>query len=201
MPCAMTEIEVTTVTGEALTPHLAAVARLRVEVFAAWPYLYEGQPGYEERYLRHYAQSPGAAVALALASDEVVGAATCQPAAEASAPVREALRRAGLDPADICYFGESVLRAGLRGQGIGVRFFAAREAHARNLGLHHAAFCAVVRNPHDPRRPAGYTPLDAFWRKRGYTPRPDISCIFHWAEPGEGGRETPHCLSFWMRAL
>ena len=77
----MTEIEVTTVTGEALTPHLAAVARLRVEVFAEWPYLYEGQPGYEERYLRHYAQSPGAAVVLALAGGEAVGAATCQPAA------------------------------------------------------------------------------------------------------------------------
>jgi GNAT superfamily N-acetyltransferase len=197
----MTEIEVTTVTGEALTPHLAAVARLRVEVFAEWPYLYEGQPGYEERYLRHYAQSPGAAVVLARAGGEVVGAATCQPAAEASAPVREALTRAGLDPARICYFGESVLRAGFRGRGIGVRFFAAREAHARALGLAHAAFCAVDRAEDDPRRPAGYTPLDGFWQRRGYAPLPDVACIFDWAELGAGGRETPHRLSFWMRAL
>lgn len=196
----MTEIEVTTVTGEALAPHLAAVARLRVEVFAEWPYLYEGQPGYEERYLRHYANSPGAAVVLALAGGEVVGAATCQPAAEATPVVREALTRAGLDPARICYFGESVLRAGLRGQGVGLRFFAAREAHARALGLSQAAFCAVVRNPQDPRKPAGYTPLDAFWRKRGYQHQPTLTCLFRWREHGDSF-ETPHLLSFWTKTL
>jgi GNAT superfamily N-acetyltransferase len=197
----MPGIELRTLTGAALAPHLASVARLRVEVFAEWPYLYEGQEGYEERYLRSYADSPGAAVVLALDGENAVGAATCQPMAEAAAPVREAFARAGLDAARFCYFGESVLRAAYRGQGLGVGFFAAREAHARALGLTHAAFCAVVRNPADPRRPAGYTPLDAFWRKRGYTHNPMLTCVFRWAEPGDGGRETPHMLSFWTRAL
>ncbi|MCS6891118.1 MAG: GNAT family N-acetyltransferase [Rhodovarius sp.] len=197
----MSGIEIRTASGEALLPYLPSLAELRIEVFAEWPYLYEGDVGYEERYLRHYAESPGAAVVLALAGDRVVGAATCQPMSEAAPAVREAIAAAGLDPARFCYFGESVLRRPFRGRGIGVRFFAEREAHARALGLTHAAFCAVQRQADDPRRPPDYRPLDAFWMRRGYTPRPDITCRFDWAEPGSGGREIPHTLSFWVRAL
>ena len=197
----MAEIELSTVTGAALHPFLPAVARLRVQVFAEWPYLYEGAADYEERYLRAYADSPGAAVVLARLGDEIVGAATCQPMTEAAGPVRDAFIRHGLDPAEHCYFGESVLLSAYRGRGVGVGFFQHRENHARAIGAKVATFCAVVRNPNDPRRPAGYTPLDVFWRKRGYTHRPELACVFRWAEPDDAGRETPHTLSFWTRAL
>lgn len=102
----MTEIEFTAVTNDALAPHLAAVTRRCVEVFAEWPYLCEGRPGCGERYPRHLAHSPGAAVVPALAAGEVVGAATCQPAAEATPVVREALAGSGLDPACIRHWAE-----------------------------------------------------------------------------------------------
>jgi len=197
MQRAMPELQIITVTGEAIAPHVAALSRLRAEVFGAWPYLYDGAEGEEERHLRNYAGSPGAAIVLALMDGVAVGAATCQPMTEALPAIRDA----GLDAATHCYFGESVLLPAYRGQGIGVAFFAAREAHARALGLAQTAFCVVVRNPNDPRRPADYKPLDAFWRKRGYTHRPEISAIMRWPEPGDGGRETPHSLAFWTRAL
>ena len=41
-------------------------------------------------------------------------------------------------------------------------------ARGRKAAFTHIAFCAVVRAADDPRAPAGYRPLDAFWRKRGY---------------------------------
>jgi GNAT superfamily N-acetyltransferase len=197
----MADLQISTMTGAALAPYLPDVARLRVKVFAAWPYLYEAPAGAEARYLNAYAQSPGAAVVLARDGEKVVGAATCQPMAEASQTVRQGFSRTGEDPAHWCYFGESVVLEAYRGRGLGVGFFAAREAHARALGLTGAAFCAVVRNHNDPRRPAGYVPLDGFWGRRGYAPRPELSCIMHWAEPGDAGRETPHALSFWTRRL
>ncbi len=193
----MGELQIITVTGAAAGPYLPALARLRSAVFAEWPYLYEAQAGAEERYLQSHANSPGAAIILALDGDTPVGAATCQPMAEAA----PAIRAAGLDPATHCYFGESVLLPAYRGRGAGVAFFREREAHARALSLPHTAFCAVVRNVNDPRRPATYTPLDTFWHKRGYTPRPHHSAIMHWAEPGDGGRQTPHSLSFWTKTL
>jgi len=190
-----------TLSGAALTARLPALAGLRIRVFREWPYLYDGDAAYEARYLAAYAQSPGAlVVAASTAQGEAVGMATCQPGTEASEKLRAAWANAGLDAASLCYFGESVLLPEYRGQGAGVRFFEEREAHARRLGLSIAAFCAVVRNENDPRRPRDYTPLDGFWRNRGYAPRPDISTVMSWRELGDT-RETPHVLSFWIKKL
>lgn len=189
-----------TLRGAALHPLLPALARLRIAVFRDWPYLYEGDEAYEARYLRAYADAPGAAVVVALDGSEPVGIATCEPMAETHGAVREAFLAAGLDPSRYTYFGESVLLAPYRGQGAGVEFFRRREEHARGLGTDYATFCAVLRDPADPRRPAGHVPLDAFWRKRGYTPYPGLVCTMTWQEPGEAG-ETPHTLSFWQKSL
>ena len=190
-----------TLSGAALTARLDALAGLRIRVFREWPYLYDGDAAYEARYLAAYAQSPGAlVVAASTTQSEAVGMATCQPGKEASEKLRMAWANAGLDAATLCYFGESVLLREYRGQGVGVRFFEEREAHARRLGLSIAAFCAVVRNENDPRRPRDYTPLDSFWRNRGYEARPDISTVMSWREVGDT-RESPHVLSFWIKRL
>jgi GNAT superfamily N-acetyltransferase len=187
-----------TLRGETLRAWLPRLAGLRIAVFRDWPYLYEGEEAYEQRYLAAYADSPGAAVIAAIDGDRAVGCATCQPMVEATARVQAAFRDRGLDPARFCYFGESVLLPEYRGRGAGVRFFELREAHARALGLAAAAFCAVTRNDNDPRKPRGYVPLDAFWRKRGYARRADISVVFDWKEVDDA-RETPHALGFWVK--
>lgn len=195
---AETGLRFETLAGAALRAWLPRLAGLRIAVFRDWPYLYEGEAGYEARYLAAYAESPGAAVVAAIEADRAVGCATCQPMVEANGRVQAAFRARGLDPARFCYFGESVLLPAYRGRGAGLRFFAEREAHARALGLPAAAFCAVVRDPDDPRRPAGYVPLDAFWTKRGFVRRADISVEFDWKEVGDD-RETPHVLTFWVK--
>lgn len=193
-------LRIETVTGEAALPHIPALARLRTVVFAEWPYLYAGESDHEARYLRHYMEDEASAVILAWDGDAIVGAATCQPMIATHGPVRTAFEAAGRKPADYCYFGESVLLKEYRGQGAGVAFFQAREAHARSLELPKATFCAVVRNQNDPRRPPGHTPLDSFWGRRGYTHHPGLSCVFNWREVGDD-RETPHALSFWIKKL
>jgi GNAT superfamily N-acetyltransferase len=187
-----------TLGGPALRAALPALARLRITVFAEWPYLYDGDDAYESGYLARFAAGPGALLVVAFDGEAPVGMATCQPMAEAHAPVQAVFRRRGLDPAGFCYFGESVLLPEYRGRGAGVGFFTMREAHARALGLRAAAFCAVVRNVNDPRRPADYVPLDGFWRRRGYIPRPDLSCTMDWKELGDD-HETPHSLGFWLK--
>ncbi|SDB44828.1 GNAT family N-acetyltransferase [Belnapia rosea] len=194
----MSGLRLETLDGTALQAALPALSRLRIAVFAEWPYLYDGDAAHEAEYLQTLMAGRGAAVIAAFDGAEPVGMATCQPMTEAHAPVQAAFRRRGFDPARYCYFGESVLLPPYRGQGAGVGFFAAREAHARSLGMEAAAFCSVVRNANDPRRPPDYTPLDAFWRRRGFAPRPDLSCVFRWREHGDAA-ETPHALGFWVK--
>ncbi len=186
-------------TGAAIEPYLPALARLRIDVFREWPYLYAGTEEYERSYLASYAASPESFVAIARDGDRIVGAATAMPLAQHGEDALPALVGAGYDPQAVCYFGESVLDAAYRGRGLGHAFFDAREAHARAHGFTTAAFCAVVRPPDHPQRPADYVPLDAFWTKRGYAKR-DIVTTFSWQDLGEPA-ETAKPMVFWTRML
>ena len=193
-------ITLSTVTGDALLRWLPAVARLRIAVFREWPYVYDGDEAYERKYLARYAGKPGAAVVLALDGEECVGASTCLPLSQEGPNVRAPFEAAGWPVARVCYFGESVLLPTYRGQGIGVKFFTAREAHAASLGLDICVFCAVVRPGEHPLKPAGYVPLDEFWRHRGYQRRPDLVCTMRWQDLGETA-ETAKQLVFWAKSL
>ena len=46
------------VIGAAIAPHVPDLARLRIEVFREFPYLYDGAEDYERKYLQTYINSP-----------------------------------------------------------------------------------------------------------------------------------------------
>ena len=187
-------------TGEALQARLDDVARLRCEVFREWPYLYDGDPGYERAYLAKLAEADGLVVA-ALEGDRAVGVSTAMPLAQADEAFRQPFERAAAFDVDAYYYlAESVLLPERRGQGIGVRFFEEREAVVRERGFMRTCFCAVVRRENHPARPDGYEPLDAFWRRRGYAPLEGMTATFDWREVG-AGEETDHIMQFWSREL
>lgn len=186
--------------GARLEAHLDDVARLRLTVFRAFPYLYAGDIEDERRYLAVYRDSPGAILVGAFDRARLVGAATGTPMEDHAAEFAAALAPTGLDLNDIFYFAESVLLPGYRGRGIGHRFFDLREAHARSLGRHHVAFCAVIRPPDHPARPAHYRPLDGFWRGRGYAPLAGVQVRFCWRDVG-AREDSEKPLQFWLRRL
>ncbi|TVR95037.1 MAG: N-acetyltransferase [Wenzhouxiangellaceae bacterium] len=193
-------IKIRTVTGAAMTTWLDEAARLRILVFRDFPYLYDGHIDYERRYLAQFAAAADSALILALADDQVVGCATAMAMRGADADFRRPFDAAGANTDDICYFGESVLDARYRGQGIGHQFFDAREQHARQLGAKVTTFCAVQRPDNHPLRPPGYRPLDAFWHKRGYQRRDDLTTQFTWKDIDQPS-ETAKSMVFWLRAL
>jgi GNAT superfamily N-acetyltransferase len=193
-------LRVAPLTGAALIDALQRVAELRIEVFRAFPYLYDGDRAYEEKYLAAYAGSPGAIVVGAWDGERLVGAATGAPmedhAAEFAAPFAER----GYDLAEIFYCGESVILPEYRGRGVGHAFFDHREAHGRALGRRFSCFCAVIRSDDHPLRPADYGPLDPFWQKRGYRKIEGLVATFPWRDLGET-EETAKPMQFWMREL
>jgi GNAT superfamily N-acetyltransferase len=188
-------------TGAALAAAVPALAELRIAVFRDWPYLYDGDPAYEARYLARFAAAPDAVMIAAYDGDRLVGASTGLPLAAEHAEFTAPFATAGHDVARVFYLGESVLLPRYRGEGAGHRFFDGREAHARALGRFAlTAFCRVMRAAGDPRRPAGYRDLDPFWTKRGYAPVPGLVAQFSWTEIG-ATEETPQAMQFWARPL
>lgn len=187
-------------TGAAIAPCLPDLARLRMTVFRAWPYLYDGSHSFESGYMANFAASASAGLVMAFRDGEAVGASSCIRLAEEEDHITAPFRDAGIDIGGIFYFGESVLLPACRGQGIGVAFFDAREAHARTFpGITTAAFCAVERPDNHPLRPAGAVPLDEFWRKRGFA-RTDLRCTMAWKQIDTPDQVT-NTLRFWTKSL
>jgi GNAT superfamily N-acetyltransferase len=196
----MTQLTVRRFTGSMLNDYVDAVAKLRIEVFRDFPYLYDGTMDYERKYLQTYVRCPQAVVVIAFAGAEVVGASTGIPLQFEEDNFKQPFVAQGYKPESVFYCAESVLKHAYRGHGLGVKFFDEREAHARELGdFAHYAFCAVVR-PHDhPLRPAGYEPLDRFWHKRGYRKHSELTAQYTWKDIGQP-LETTKALEFWLKS-
>lgn len=186
--------------GEAIRQQLQPLAALRLSVFGDWPYLYQGTLEDERRYLETYTRCSDSLAVLAWEGGHCIGATTALPLRHADVAMQKPFDAAGITTHHTLYFGESLVLAGHRGRGIGVAFFEQREAHARMLGLSRCAFCAVDRPAAHALKPAGYTPNDAFWTRRGYTRQPGLQCTFDWRDRGEPA-PTPHTLTYWLREL
>lgn len=187
--------------GNGVERHIDELARLRIEVFRDFPYLYRGSLGYERKYLKTYMGVADSVIVLAFDGERVVGASTGLPMEAETDEVKKPFLDHGYDPARIFYFGESVLEKGYRGKGLGVRFFEEREAHARALGrFDWTCFCAVQRPADHPHRPPGYVPLDEFWKKRGYAKHAELATTFSWQELDEES-ESEKPMVFWLKRI
>jgi GNAT superfamily N-acetyltransferase len=187
--------------GAQMLPQLPALSRLRIAVFREWPYLYDGSLENEAGYLRSFAACPRAGLAVAFDGDTAVGCSSCLPLADEDDNILAPFRARGWDVSRFFYFGESVLLPAYRGQGVGVAFFGAREAHARATSdCDFATFCAVQRPPDHPMRPPGAVPLDEFWQKRGFVPYPDLVCTMRWKQVGSP-EKVENRLAFWVKSL
>ena len=192
---------VESLTGEQLNSVLPDLARLRIEVFRAWPYLYDGSLDYEEEYLAKFAAGAGAVCVVARDGDKIVGASTASPMVETDAEFIEPFEAAGYEIAKVFYCGESVLLKEYRGHRLGHAFFEQREAHAHTLGgFELSTFCRVVRPDDHPLKEPGYIPLGAFWRKRGYEPIEGLVAHYSWKDIGEI-EETSKPMQFWGKSL
>ncbi|MBE3636708.1 GNAT family N-acetyltransferase [Mangrovicoccus sp. HB182678] len=188
-------------TGAALAGALDGLAALRIEVFRAWPYLYDGDRAYERGYLAGYADTPDAILAGAWDGDRLVGAATGMPLSAHHAAAPGGDWPAGAPPQEqVFYCAESVLLPEYRGRGIGHMFFDHRESHARRAGYRWSCFAAVIRPQAHPMRPPDYRPLDPFWRKRGYAPLGGAVERFSWTDLGEA-EESVKELQIWLKQL
>jgi len=193
-------VHVSALTGRELNAALPEVARLRIEVFRAYPYLYDGTLEYEEKYLTALTQSKDSIVVAAQDDGRVIGCSTGAALAGHHGEFAEPFLARGMNISEIFYCSESVLSPDYRGQGLGHAFFDRREAHAKRLGYRICTFSSVVRPSGHPLKPSNYRPLDEFWTKRGYRKADGLTASFRWKDIDRPG-ETDHLMQFWLREL
>ena len=185
--------------GTTLTQYIPELARLRIEVFRDFPYLYDGNYEYEEKYLQTYIDTPSSVIVLAIDGEKVVGASTALPMKYETDELKKPFIENNYNLDEVFYCSESVLNKDYRGLGLGVHFFEQREAHAKELGgFKTITFCCVERSLNHPRRPLNYVPLDAFWNKRGYFKHPELKTTYLWKDLDDT-EETPKPMTFWIK--
>ncbi len=128
---------VETVRGTQVLPHLDAVAQLRIRVFGAWPYLYQGDAAYERDYLAAYAASPDSLFVLARDGDAVIGASpACRCSTTATRSTHRSVRQASILPACSISANRCCCRR-IAGRGSVMHFsIGAKRMHARWAALH-----------------------------------------------------------------
>ncbi len=197
----MTQLSYIKKTGAEIATVFDNLAKLRITVFRAFPYLYEGSIDYEKEYLNVYSESENSFLFAVYDEQEMVGATTCIPLVDETPEVQEPFIKAGIDLESVFYFGESILLPEYRGLGLGHRFFDEREAHARSFpSCKITCFCSVARPENHPLKPVDYQPLDEFWSKRGYKKEFSLKSQFDWLDIGNS-QSTQKDMIYWIKKV
>ncbi len=140
-------IKICKFTGAAMKTYLPAIARLRIEVFRDYPYLYEGNMQDEVEYLKKYADCKDAVLVVVFDGSEIVGVSTGIPLENEIEEVKKPFIESKLEISSYYYFSESMLLKKYRGRGLGHHFFDEREAHAQKTA-HLYAYMLLQYDPH-----------------------------------------------------
>lgn len=194
------ELKIVALKGKDIVPYIKDLARLRIEIFKEYPYLYVGDFAYETKYLKTYTDCAESTVIFVFDHDKVVGASTCMPLEFEVDEFKKPFLDHNIKVRDVFFLGESVLLPEYRGRKIYRHFFQGRESAARNHGCKIATFYAVERASDDPRRPKDYQSLDEVWQYFGYQKHPELSAYFKWKEIGEE-EESEKKVTFWLKNL
>lgn len=187
--------------GREIEPYINDIAKLRITVFRAFPYLYDGSLAYETSYLKTYTSSSHSIAILVFDGNQLVGVSTGLPMSDEETSFQHPFKEHGYDIETIFYCGESILLPEYRGQGIYSHFFEEREQQAKRLGgFKYTAFCSVRRSDNHPQQPDGYQPLDPVWKKFGYTKHPKLTTTYSWKDLNESS-ESDKSMVFWMKEI
>lgn len=194
------ELKIKRFKGAAVREFIPYLARLRMNVFKEYPYLYDGDLDYETDYLHTYVCCSESNIVIVFDDKRIVGASTAIPLQYETYECQAPFINQKMNINEIFYLGESVLMPEYRGRGVYKHFFREREEAAREFGSKISAFCGVDRPIDDPRKPITHRSLDPIWQRFGYEKRPHLCAYYSWKEINQSERTTKP-MAFWLKTL
>ncbi len=187
--------------GDKMKTYIPAIAKLRVEVFHDYPYLYESSTHAEADYLKKFANCKDAVLIIVFDRSEIVGVSAGIPLENEPDEIKQTFLDHQFDTATCYYFSESMLLKKYRGRGLGHHFYDEREAHVRKLGRYtHISIGDISRPGDHPLKPDDYISPDDFWKKRGYVKHQELACPMSWPDIGEE-QSSVKPMIFWVKTL
>jgi GNAT superfamily N-acetyltransferase len=184
--------------GEKIQDFIEEIARLRIEIFREFPYLYDGNYEYETKYLKKFADIDESIVVLALDENKVIGAFTSLPMRFEQEGVKQEIPSDWIKNA--FYLSEIVLEKTYRKQGIGRTMFQLMLDRINTLQKYNRIlFASIEREENHPFKPKDYTSNDEIWIKQGFQKTPYRSTI-SWKEINEV-TESSKELSIWEKEI
>lgn len=192
--------------GSEILPHLTHVGQMRIKLFRAFPYLYDGNLDYEISYLQGLAENRQSQLLVAEVDHQPVGIATALPlisSAEILAQAHTIFRQADINPAACYYYSEILVEPEFRGLGIASEFYQLRANHARSLGFHNICFAAIEQPDDHPQRPSDYHSPVTMWQRMGFQRHPEMQMTFQWPTLRLDGttQNQSHQMIFWLKSL
>lgn len=128
------DLKILCLKGQDILPYIPELAKLRIEIFKSYPYLYDGDLDYEYTYLNTYVKCKESIIVIVFDRNKVVGASSAIPLEFETIEFQKPFLENNISIKDVFYFGESVLKVAYRGRGIYRHFFTERELAAKEYG-------------------------------------------------------------------
>ncbi len=191
-------MELLKLTGKDIKPYIKELAKLRIKIFREYPYLYDGDAAYEEKYLHDYSMHESNVCILLIDNSQIVGASTGMWLKHSDKEFQSCFLDKNIPIDNIYYFGEFIVYKSYRGKGAGRMLLEHSEKHAISLGAKTTALCTIERKekplPDDSCHP--YKPL---WRKLGYQPNSNLIIYYKWKEIDED-KASSKPMKFWIKS-
>jgi len=184
--------------GADIERYTERLGRFRIEIFAEYPYLYDGNIEYEHKYLARYAASPNSFLIFCEDASGFVAACTGICMKDADEEFRSVF-----EPQEIAktyYIGEVMIRKGYRGKGIGSKLLTNAVSIIKNMGFKQASLCAVEREENHPLRPNDYVSPDNLWLRFGFKKLQEKKARYSWKDIG-AAEESQKLMSVWTVEL
>ncbi|MDQ2994889.1 MAG: hypothetical protein M3R00_08120 [Pseudomonadota bacterium] len=164
-------ITIETFSGVAARPYVDDLARLRLDAFKEYPYLYAGNLETEITYTMPYAEIDKAMITVAYVNNRLAGLTTGMPVDCDSLMVndiKKILVERGDTPTYYYYYGELIVLSEFEGRGLGQKLYETQDALIQSQGFTHVCQITSLREEHHPLKPSNYRSLDDYWQKLGF---------------------------------
>jgi GNAT superfamily N-acetyltransferase len=195
--------QIVIIKGVEIEKYLDELAKMRLEYFKEFPYLYEGDWENERGNLSKLADDQHSILVLAFEGQEIAVVSTATPLKGEYVEVPEAFfNDLGFANEDLYYFGEIIVHQKFRGYGLATRIFKEQEKYAEDLGFKAICFLVVEREDNHPLKPEAYRENDVKWEHLGYH-RTDKAIFFEWPTIQATGpaKNIKNKLVFWMKVI